>query len=245
MHYDEFVEKAITEHLTPGFLECYQKAMLSLEMVTIINDICLVTSVANENGNAPQDPELAKLIKSTRLDVRLLSLSSDYRCPSSTRQYTIFEECLSLSLMIYLNNILQVLDTENSRSRYISTHHSAILANILSDPAYLNNAGPLLWIAFMGVFVEHELAESWEKQHVDERCEKGHISIYGRQPHLEPLAILCNKVQIRSLAEMERHLAAYLWIPNHRESFAKHLWQSVEAQRHSITDPEQLLNREA
>ncbi|KFY04029.1 hypothetical protein V490_00017 [Pseudogymnoascus sp. VKM F-3557] len=150
MHTGSCQRLTAVDHLTPGFLRYFDFSALSFYVGAILNDMCFFTKAINSIPKGAGIPtELVKRINDKELDVRLLILSSDHRCPSARRSYTQVEECLALALMVYLSKVLSPSGNDILGSEYLLERLRDSLSTLRSHPTWQQGADLMLWMTFM------------------------------------------------------------------------------------------------
>jgi hypothetical protein len=92
---DDFL--ATKENLTAGFHIATANDLFSNGMIQILDDVCAVTASMQIFALATIPPAIQQDFAS-----RLLILSSDHRCPASSRSYSLFEKGLCLALITFV-----------------------------------------------------------------------------------------------------------------------------------------------
>lgn len=231
MHTGSCQRLAAVDHLTPGFLRYFDMSMsmLSFYVGAILNDMCYFTKTINSFPKGADIPtELAKRINGKELDVRLLILSSDHRCPSARRSYTQVEECLALALMVYLSKVLHPSGSDILGSEYLLERLRESLSILRSNPMWRQGANLMLWMAFMASYVVYEIPKALNQRSVIENSAMSDSAFAEVESWLlKLLGDLFEALDIRSFLEMELQLQSFMWIEKPCVALAMELYTKV------------------
>ncbi|KFY90283.1 hypothetical protein V498_06076 [Pseudogymnoascus sp. VKM F-4517 (FW-2822)] len=226
MHTGSCKRLTAVDHLTPGFLRYFDMSMLSFYVGAILNDMCYFTKVVNSLPKGAAIPtELIKRINAKELDVRLLILSSDHRCPSARQSYTQIEECLALALMVYLRKVLHPPGSDVLGREYLLERLRDSLALLRSNHMWRHGADLMLWMAFMASYMVYEIPKS---EPIIKNSGMSDAAFAEVESWL--LGMLCDlfeALDIQSFHEMEMQLQNFTWIEKPCVTMAMELYTKV------------------
>jgi hypothetical protein len=229
MHTGSCQRLTAVDHLTPGFLRYFDMSVLSFYVGAILNDMCYFTKTINHFPKGACIPtELIKRINDKELDVRLLILSSDHRCPSARRSYTQIEECLALALMVYLSKVLHPSGSDILGSKYLLERLRDSLLVVRSNPMWQQGADLMLWMTFMASYVVYEIPKALNQPSAIENSGVSDPAFAEVESWL--LGLLCDlfdALDIRSFLEMEKQLQNFMWIEKPCLDLAMELYTKV------------------
>lgn len=229
MHTGSCQRLTAVDHLTPGFLRWFDMSMLSFYVGAILNDMCYFTKAINSFPKGEGVPtELVKRINDKELDVRLLILSSDHRCPSARRSYTPVEECLALALMVYLSKVLHPSESDILGSEYLLGRLRDSLSVLHSNPDWQQGADLMLWMTFMASYVLYEIPKALNQASVVENSGMSDSAFAEVESWL--LELLCNlfeALDIQSFSKMKMQLQNFMWIEKPCVALAMELYTKV------------------
>lgn len=204
-------------------------SMLSFYVGAILNDMCYFTKTIDSFPKDPGMPaELATRINEKELDVRLLILSSDHRCPSARRSYTQVEECLALALMVYLSKVMHLSGSDVLRSEYLLKRLRDSLSILRSNFMWREDADLMLWMAFMASCVVYEIPKTLNQRPVIGNLGMSDSAFAEVESWLlELLCDLFKALDIRSFLEMEMQLQNFMWIEKPCLALAIELYTKV------------------
>lgn len=231
MHTGSCQRLTAVDHLTPGFLRYFDMSMsmLSFYVGAVLNDMCYFTKTINSFPKGVGIPtELAKRINGKELDVRLLILSSDHRCPSARRSYTQVEECLALVLMVYLSKVLHPSGSDILGSEYLLERLRDSLSILRSNPNWQQGADLMLWMTFMASYVVYEVPTALNQRSAIKNWGMSDSAFAEVESWL--LGLLCDlfeALDIRSFLEMELQLQSFMWIEKPCVALAMELYTKI------------------
>ncbi|OBT52663.1 hypothetical protein VE04_07419 [Pseudogymnoascus sp. 24MN13] len=229
MHTGSCQRLTAVDHLTPGFLRYFDMSVLSFYVGAILNDMCYFTKTINHFPKGAGVPsELIKRINDKELDVRLLILSSDHRCPSARRSYTQIEECLALALMVYLSKVLHPSGSDILGSKYLLERLRDSLSVVRSNSMWQQGADLMLWMTFTASYVVYEIPKALNQPSAIENSGVSDPAFAEVESWL--LGLLCDlfdALDIRSFLEMEKQLQNFMWIEKPCLDLAMELYTKV------------------
>jgi hypothetical protein len=229
MHTGSCQRLTAVDHLTPGFLRYFDFSALSFYVGAILNDMCFFTKAINSIQKGAGIPtELIKRINDKELDVRLLILSSDHRCPSARRSYTQVEECLALALMVYLSKVLSPSGNDILGSEYLLERLRDSLSTLRSHPTWQQGADLMLWMTFMTSYVVYEIPKALNNTSVIENSSMSDADFAEAESWM--LELLCDifvALDIQTFYEMKTQLQSFMWIEGPCETLAMELYTKV------------------
>jgi hypothetical protein len=224
-HHHQVLGSAIVDFLTRGFFSFFEMGLFSFEMTTLLNEICKFNyaAFAEIPANEPYPFEVVQQLKRSNFDVRLLVLSSDHRCPASSRSYTDIEECLSLALMVYVRKVLLRLDEELLGATFLVSRMQVLLKRIMSGWDWELYKDILLWMAFMCAYARSPSVG------LSEAC-KSSINVTWHEDYkwLHDLILaVIEKLGVTCLAGLRLTLEGFLWAEGQLNDFAENIWSSL------------------
>ncbi|OBT81636.1 hypothetical protein VE02_10006 [Pseudogymnoascus sp. 03VT05] len=229
MHTGSCQRLTAVDHLTTGFLRYFDMSVLSFYVGAILNDMCYFTKTINHFPKGARTPtELKKRMNEKELDVRLLILSSDHRCPSARRSYTQIEECLALALMVYLSKVLHPSGSDILGSKYLLERLRDSLSVVRFSSMWRQGADLMLWMTFMASYVVYEIPKALNQPSVIE--DSGMSDPASAETESWLLGLLCDlfeALDIRSFLEMEKQLQNFMWIEKPCLDLAMELYTKV------------------
>ncbi|KFY79004.1 hypothetical protein V499_01954 [Pseudogymnoascus sp. VKM F-103] len=236
MHTGSCQRLTAVDHLTPGFLSYFDMSVLSFYVGAILNDMCYFTKTINHFPKGAGIPtELIKRINDKELDVRLLILSSDHRCPSARRSYTQIEECLALALMVYLSKVLHPSGSDILGSKYLLERLRDSLSVVRSNPMWQQGANLMLWMTFMASYVVYEIPKALSQLSAIDNSGVSDPAFAEVESWL--LGLLCDlfeALDIRSFLEMEKQLQNFMWIEKPCLDLAMELYTKIGFRYHIL-----------
>ena len=225
MHAETFVDSATAKYLTPGFYHAATDGLFSKDMIQILDDICAATLLTQTAEQTLAGPELQLDFSS-----RLLVLSSDHRCPTSSRNYSLFEQCLCLALMVFVKLALRPQTSGASYGPLLGSSYLAMRIQQFIEglaAADMEEAGTgdrhaelLLWMATMGAWAGSQTPLAASERDEDQQEEQ--MLVLGTSMWRE----LVSKLDINTLDDFIVHMSSFLWLDESCRPFASNLWES-------------------
>ena len=160
-------ESIHTDSIMPGFQNMSVLSQLGPVLTKILNDACVYTSHII-HLSVPWDEHEHDFLISTadELEARLLVLASDHQNQFGTHTYTPIEECLCLSLKVFVTLMPHKNSFPPTGCKHLSSRIGKVISEIMSVSSWYQHADLCLWLAFMGGIVaragelkEQDLAE--------------------------------------------------------------------------------------
>jgi hypothetical protein len=195
-------------------------------MIALLNEVSsVVASIRTEHerviSHLRSTTIAANVSRNTDFDARLLAFSSSHVCPSQNDEYNMFEECLSLSLMLWIGVVLR--NSSASSDVHWHIHITGRIKKLLFDmiPPSLtgDNADLLLWMIFMCFLPFHHT--------LGEPAGSDPAAIDNSDCLLNLSHKLCDRLRISSLAVMKEHLKRFLWLDVACETAAYSFWAKM------------------
>ena len=225
MHAETFVDSATAKYLTPGFYHAATDGLFSKDMIQILDDICAATLLTQTAEQTLAGPELQLDFSS-----RLLVLSSDHRCPASSRNYSLFEQCLCLALMVFVKLALRPQTSGASYGPLLGSSYLAMrIQQFLEGLAAANmeeagtgdrHAELLLWMATMGAWAGSQTPLAASEGGEDQQEEQ--MLVLGTSLWRE---LVC-ELDINTLDDFRVHMLSFLWLDESCGPFAINLLES-------------------
>ena len=225
MHAETFVDSVTAKYLTPGFYHAATDGLFSKDMIQILDDICAATLLTQTAEQTLAGPELQLEFSS-----RLLVLSSDHRCPASSRNYSLFEQCLCLALMVFVKLALRPQTSGASYGPLLGSSYLAMRIQQFIEglaAADMEEAGTgdrhaelLLWMATMGAWAGSQTPLAASERDEDQQEEQ--MLVLGTSLWRE---LVC-ELDINTLDDFRVYMLSFLWLDESCGPFAINLLES-------------------
>lgn len=239
MHMSEFQDAVPTTGLVNGFSKYMDESLFSADMMSILTDVGKLNAEIQVH---PQHDEQISHSYMNNLDVQLLKLSSDHRCPSSCRSYTETEICLSLTLMVYLGVTGR---THPSVSRvgnaYLVARMWQSLHRLSQQPAWLAHADLSLWmvltvrLAMDSLESEQRADPGWRTSlsnpNPTGRTDDTFLALMRKEQPRRKIATLFEALDITSSCQLISCMRTFLWKDDCCTAVAYKLWSTFESGR--------------
>jgi len=224
--------------LTRGFRDALVLRQFSTNMVNLLDDVCAYVTSVNDLPYPWRDSEQSDLVSSaTELEVRLLVLRSGYDSQFPSHGFSKMEECLCMSLMVFLRLMPHECSFPPLGCNHLSARLRLLLCEIMALPSWYRYSDLVLWMAFMGAIVaraavvkEQELSEYFAGLHkqadmplLSEEVIRDESSFW-----IFKLLEISSVLGDISKEEVKSHLLRFLWVDMLCEPYSQEIWSSLE-----------------
>lgn len=213
-------------------------------MINILNSICAYTDYIYNLHLPWSDAKHRALISSANeIEVRLLVLRSGNQNGLPKRKQTQIEECLCLSLNVFVTLMPHEHRFPPMGCRHLSRAIGEVLSRLMQAPLWHQQADLYLWLAFMGGIVARagELKESDIPEFFAQLRKQGDVlprfeNEGGNDSMLWIFRILkiCSLLGLSSKEDIISHLRRFLWVDSLCEPYAVDIWSGIEAMKVAV-----------
>lgn len=236
-HIDQFEANALLDSVLPGFEDPLVLSQLSVNIANILNNICAYNRHVNNLSLPWDESEHRDLVLGVNeFEVLLLALGSDYQNPLSPQKYTSIEECLFLSLRVFIRMMPHEFSFPPMGCKHLAGRMRSVLLNIMLLPWH-HFSGLLLWMAFMGSIVaragevkEQDLSDFFAalRKQADISSQFEGVED-GSSFWILKLIEISSAMGASCKEDIKLHLKQFLWVDSLCEPYAQDVWSSFEA----------------
>lgn len=148
-HLNTFHKTASTDSISPGFRHEMNPCWFSEDIISILDDLCSYTNAYVSQSPLPNVINQAYISSLNDFNIRLILLTSNYRCLKSSRTYSSIEICLAPSIMMFVSLLASDPNSPLLEKKHLASTIESQLREITQSSFWTHHIEIIVWMAFM------------------------------------------------------------------------------------------------